>query len=90
MAKEIVDKTRIASRSSRTYIIVGLGIFVIFVTAAVVLNELLPPHYRACVLMPGFCSKRREQPRGAPLEELGRLRPGGPQFGLSVNPPSRY
>jgi hypothetical protein len=90
MAKEMVDKASIPDHNYRTHIIVGVGVFVVCVAAAVILNDLLPPQYRACVLMPGFCSKRQEQPRGAPLEELGRLRPGGPKFGLSVNPPSRY
>lgn len=90
MAKEIVDKTRLLEHTYRTYIIVGLGVFVVFVATAVLLNEWLPPPYRACALMPGFCSKRKEPPRSAPLEDLGRIRPGGPKFGLSFNPPSRY
>ena len=90
MAKEIVDKTKIIEHTYRRYIIVGSGIFVVCVAAAVLLNELLPPPYRACALMPGFCSKRKEPPRSAPLEDLGRIRPGGPKFDLSLNPPSRY
>lgn len=90
MAKEIVDKTKIADHTYRTQIIVGLAAFVVFVATAVLLNELLPPQYRACALMPGFCSKRQESPRSAPLEDLGRIRPGGPRFGLSGNPVSRY
>jgi hypothetical protein len=90
MAKEIVDKTKILEHTYRRFIIVGSGVFVVCVAAAVVLNELLPPKYRACVLMPGFCSKRQEQPDSAPLEDLGRIRPGGPKFGLSSNVPSRY
>lgn len=90
MAKEIVDKRGTPDHAYRTHIIVGLGVFVLFVATAVLLNELLPPQYRACALMPGFCSKRKEQPRSAPLEDLGRIRPGGPKFGLSFDLPNRY
>lgn len=89
MNKEIAKEAMMVDHGYRSPIIVALGMFMIFVAAAVVLNRTLPPQYRACILMPGFCSERKEEHRSAPLADLSRLRPG-PKFNLFAPAPRRY
>jgi hypothetical protein len=90
MRKGGTDRVTNKDLDQRTYILVGFGLFVVAVALAVVLNALLPPQYRACVLMPGFCFPKKEEARSTPLEDIRKLQPGGPKFGLSNHLSKRY
>ena len=90
MRRGRTDKAAIKPPEHHMHIVVGVSLFVLSVALAVALNALLPPEYRACALMPGFCSQKHEEVSAAPFEEIGKLRPDGAKFDLSSHLSTRY
>ncbi len=90
MGKGTSKKSDMNLSAPRAHVALWLGVLVGVVTSMVALNALLPKQYRACALMQGFCSKKSEEHRGGPFEEIGKLRPGGAKFGLTDKLSKRY
>jgi hypothetical protein len=63
----------------------AFGTAIIAASAALViaLNYIIPPQYRACALMRGFCVERNEARKPKQFEEIGNMRGNGVKFDLS-------
>jgi hypothetical protein len=93
--KDNVEKARATKADTnlsapRANVVLWLAVLVGVITLTIGLNILLPKQYRACSLMPGYCSKKTEEPKGGPFEEIGKLRPGAAKFGLTDKLSKRY
>lgn len=75
------DLSRLAPH--RLYIVWGSAIFVVGAALAIAFNYLLPPHYRACALMPGFCSQKSEERKSKHFQEIDSMKRGGGKFDLT-------
>jgi hypothetical protein len=63
----------------------ALGTLILAASAVLVMafNYVIPPHYRACALMRGFCAQRIEARKPNQFEEIGGMRGNGFRFDLS-------
>lgn len=83
MNKGVVGKDLSGLATHRLYIVWGSTIFVVGAALAVAFNYLLPPHYRACALMPGFCSQKIEEKKSKNFQEIDSVKRGGVKFDLT-------
>lgn len=83
MNKGVVGKDLSGLATHRLYIVWGSTIFIVGAALAIAFNYLLPPQYRACALMPGFCSQKSEERKPKHFQEIDGLKRGGVKFDLT-------
>jgi len=67
----------------RSRLAFGLAILAASAALVIAFNYAIPPHYRACTLMRGFCAERNEARKPKQFEEIGNMRGSGVKFDLS-------
>ncbi len=83
MFKGMVGKNVDNLAPTRLYIVLGSTILVVGTALALAFNYLLPPQYRACALMPGFCAHKSEEQKSKHFQEIDSMKRGGLKFDLT-------
>lgn len=79
----IAGKVADTLRDHRSHLALGTAILAASAALVIAFNYMIPPQYRACTLMPGFCAERNEVRKPNQLEEIGNMRGSGVKFELS-------
>lgn len=79
MPNQELNPEKIKADLLRNQLMLGAGMALALAIVVIGINFFLPKQYRACSLMPGFCSPKKEKAPTDSFEELGR---GKAKFGL--------
>lgn len=83
MNLRIAGKVADTLTGHRSHLALGSAILVASAALVITFSYIIPPQYRACALMRGFCAERNEARNLKQFEEIGNMRGSGVKFDLS-------